>query len=164
MRRFFNALSLGLGVCACAPELPPEDAQRRPNIMVIVADDLGYTDLGALGNEIRTPNLDRLAQDGLLLANFLVSPACSPTRAMLLTGVDSHVAGLGTMFDIADDNQVGQPGYEGVLNDRVVTVPSAGSFLTCPVTLPSLVISPKTSPRPSESCSPFWKSTSHRTA
>ncbi len=124
MRHFFTALSLGLGVCACAPELPPEDVQRRPNILVILADDLGYTDLGILGSEIRTPNLDRLAREGLLLTNFLVSPTCSPTRAMLLTGVDSHVAGLGTMLDIVDLNQVGQPGYEGFLNDRVVTVPT----------------------------------------
>ncbi|MEE9180900.1 MAG: sulfatase-like hydrolase/transferase, partial [Vicinamibacteria bacterium] len=124
MRHFFTALSLGLGVCACAPELPPEDAHRRPNILVILADDLGYTDLGILGSEIRTPNLDRLAREGLLLTNFLVSPTCSPTRAMLLTGVDSHVAGLGTMLDIVDLNQVGQPGYEGFLNDRVVTVPT----------------------------------------
>ena len=119
--RSLVALTLGLYICNCGTE---PSQQKRPNILVILADDLGYTDLGIFGSEIRTPNLDRLAREGLLLTNFLVSPTCSPTRAMLLTGVDSHVAGLGTMFGIADDNQVGQPGYEGVLSDRVVTFPT----------------------------------------
>ena len=124
MRHFFIAFTLGIFVCRCAPGPPSEDDRRRPNILVILADDLGYTDLGILGSEIRTPNLDRLAREGMLLTNFLVSPTCSPTRAMLLTGVDSHLAGMGTMFGIADANQAGQPGYEGVLNDRVVTFPT----------------------------------------
>ena len=72
------------------------------------------------GCEIRTPHLDALARSGLLLTSFLVSPACSPTRAMLLTGVDTHPAGLGTMLGRADENQKDQPGYEAVLSDRVV--------------------------------------------
>jgi arylsulfatase len=97
-------------------------APARPNILLIVADDLGYTDLGVLGSEIRTPQLDALARSGLLLTSFLVSPACSPTRAMLLTGVDTHPAGLGTMAGDADVNQKGRPGYEGYLSDRVVSV------------------------------------------
>jgi arylsulfatase len=89
---------------------------------VLVADDLGYSDLGFLGAEIRTPNLDALAASGLVLTNFHVAPTCSPTRAMLLTGVDTHPAGLGTMTDLADEHQAGRPGYEAVLSDRVVTV------------------------------------------
>ncbi len=94
----------------------------RPNILLIVADDLGYTDLGVMGSEIRTPHLDALARSGLLLTSFLVSPACSPTRAMLLTGVDTHPAGLGTMAGTADLSQKGRPGYEGHLSERVVPV------------------------------------------
>ena len=124
MKQFFFALTLWIVVCRCAPGPPSEDDRIRPNLLVILADDPGYTDLSILGSEIRTPNLDRLAREGLLLTNFLVSPTCSPTRAMLLTGVDSHLAGMGTMFGITDDNQVGQPGYEGFLNDRVVTFPT----------------------------------------
>jgi arylsulfatase len=101
-----------------------EPARTRPNVLLIVADDLGYTDLGVTGGEIRTPHLDALARSGLLLTNFLVSPACSPTRAMLLTGVDTHPAGLGTMAGEADQNQKDRPGYEGVLSDRVLPFPT----------------------------------------
>jgi arylsulfatase len=75
-----------------------------------------------LGSEIRTPHLDALARSGLLLTSFLVSPACSPTRAMLLSGADTHPAGLGTMSGNADVNQKDRPGYEGYLSDRVVSV------------------------------------------
>jgi arylsulfatase len=97
-------------------------AVDRPNFLVIVADDLGYSDLGFVGSEIKTPNLDALAAEGLVMTHFYVSPACSPTRAMLLTGTDTHPAGLGTMAGEADENQEGQPGYEGVMSDRVVTI------------------------------------------
>ena len=95
---------------------------RRPNFLVIVADDLGFSDLGAFGGEIATPNLDRLALAGLRFTDFHTAPACSPTRAMLLTGTDHHIAGLGTLDEVATRSQRGQPGYEGYLNDRVVTV------------------------------------------
>jgi arylsulfatase len=103
-------------------DAPATGGERRPNILLLVADDLGYSDLGFLGSEIRTPSLDALAASGMVLTDFHVSPACSPTRAMLLAGVDAHVAGLGTMSGEEDDNQRGQPGYEAVLSDRVVTV------------------------------------------
>ncbi len=95
---------------------------RRPNFLVIVADDLGFSDLGAFGGEIATPNLDRLALRGLRFTDFHTAPACSPTRAMLLTGTDHHIAGLGTLDEVATREQRGKPGYEGYLNDRVVTV------------------------------------------
>jgi arylsulfatase A-like enzyme len=94
----------------------------RPNFLVIVADDLGFSDLGAFGGEIETPHLDALATAGLRFADFHTAPACSPTRAMLLTGVDPHTAGLGTLDEVASRRQRGQPGYEGYLNERVVTV------------------------------------------
>ena len=94
---------------------------KRPNFLVIVADDLGFSDLGAFGGEIRTPNLDRLAGRGLRLTDFHAASACSPTRAMLLTGTDHHLAGIGAMDEFITDEVRQHPGYEGHLNDRVVT-------------------------------------------
>ena len=96
--------------------------RRAPNIVIIVADDLGFSDLGAFGGDIRTPNLDRLARSGLRLSNFHVAPACSPTRAMLLTGVDHHRAGFGTFSELIQPNQVGRPGYEGRIADGAVCI------------------------------------------
>ncbi|BAN31378.1 arylsulfatase [Mycobacterium avium subsp. hominissuis TH135] len=96
---------------------------KRPNFLVIVADDLGFSDLGAFGGEIETPNLDRLAYAGIRLTDFHSAPACSPTRAMLLTGTDHHIAGIGTMLEVAAPQFHGAPGYEGYLNDRVVALP-----------------------------------------
>ncbi|WP_435622918.1 arylsulfatase [Flagellimonas sp.] len=97
--------------------------QTRPNIVLIVADDLGFTDLGCFGGEISTPNLDRLAFQGLRSTSFHTAPTCSPTRAMLLTGVDNHRNGYGTMEGDWAENQKGVRGYEGHLNFDVVTFP-----------------------------------------
>ncbi|MEL6257068.1 MAG: arylsulfatase, partial [Bacteroidota bacterium] len=97
--------------------------QTRPNIVLILADDLGFTDLGCFGSEIRTPNLDKLALKGLRSTSFHTSPMCSPTRAMLLTGVDNHRNGYGTMEGDWAENQQGVRGYEGYLNFDVVTFP-----------------------------------------
>lgn len=96
---------------------------KRPNFLVIVADDLGFSDIGAFGGEIDTPNLDRLANAGIRFTDFHSAPACSPTRAMLLTGTDHHIAGIGTMLEVAAPGFRGAPGYEGYLNDRVVALP-----------------------------------------
>jgi arylsulfatase A-like enzyme len=95
----------------------------RPNFLVIVADDLGFSDIGAFGSEISTPNLDRLAYAGIRLTDFHSAPACSPTRSMLLTGTDHHIAGIGTMLEVTPPGFQGPPGYEGYLNDRVVALP-----------------------------------------
>ena len=70
---------------------------KRPNILLIVADDMGYSDLGSYGGEIKTPVLDQLAQQGVRYTDFYVSPTCSVTRSMLLSGTDNHLAGLGNM-------------------------------------------------------------------
>ncbi len=99
-------------------------AKKRPNFLLIVADDLGYSDLGSYGGEINTPVLDNLAREGVRYTNFYVSPTCSVSRSMLMSGTDNHVAGLGNMSAFNAPNQVGQPGYEGVLNKRVATVAS----------------------------------------
>ncbi|MDV7145627.1 sulfatase-like hydrolase/transferase [Tropicimonas sp. TH_r6] len=95
---------------------------RPPNFLLIMVDDMGWTDLGAYGSEINTPTLDKLAEEGLLFTDFHASVSCSPTRSMLLTGTDNHLAGMGNMGELLAPNQVGQPGYEGHLNDRVVTL------------------------------------------
>lgn len=99
------------------------DLSARPNIVLIVADDMGYSDLSAFGSEIRTPNLDALANQGVILSNFHTAPTCSPTRSMLMSGTDSHIAGVGTMAEVVLPEQVGKRGYEGYMTDRVVAFP-----------------------------------------
>ncbi|KAF2484678.1 putative arylsulfatase [Neohortaea acidophila] len=113
---------------------------KRPNFLVILADDLGFSDISCFGGEIRTPNLDKLAANGLRWTNYYAAAACSPSRAMLLTGTDHHIAGLGNLIEWtnrSDQNapsegevkhwstapQRGMPGYEGYLNEKVVTLP-----------------------------------------
>jgi len=98
-------------------------ATEQPNILLIVADDLGYSDIGAFGGEIKTPNLDELASSGIRLTDFHTAPTCSPTRSMLLSGTDSHRAGLGNMAELLQPEQKGKPGYEGYLNTSVATLP-----------------------------------------
>ncbi len=100
----------------------PLSAAEPPNIVLIVGDDVGFSDLGSYGGEIKTPHLDALAATGVRFANFHVTASCSPTRSMLMTGVDNHLNGLGNMAITMPFEHAGQPGYEGVLNDRVVTV------------------------------------------
>ena len=98
--------------------------EKRPNIVLILADDLGYSDLGCFGSEIATPNIDSLAQHGQIFTNFYTAAACSPSRAMLLTGTDNHIAGLGDMAEHvpAMPEEIGKPGYEGFLNNKVICV------------------------------------------
>lgn len=98
------------------------EAADRPNILLIAVDDMGYSDVGAFGSEIDTPSIDALALSGVRFTNFYTGPSCSATRAMLLSANYSHVAGLGNMQELLAPNQVGQPGYEGYLNDRVVSI------------------------------------------
>lgn len=113
---FYLVLSCGV------KELPAPIS--RHNIVLIVADDLGYSDLGCFGSEIATPNIDALAREGQILTNFYTAATCSPTRAMLLSGTDNHIAGLGNMAEQVSqiEQQLGKPGYEGYLNSRVVSV------------------------------------------
>ena len=86
----------------------------RPNFLVLIGDDFGYSDIGAFGSEISTPNLDALAKEGKIFTNYHTAATCSPARVSLLTGVDYHIAGIGTMFELIADNQKGKPGYETV--------------------------------------------------
>lgn len=119
-------LLLAAGILTLAvlttPSLAQAKEDARPNVLIILADDMGYSDTGAFGGEIATPNIDALAERGLRLDRFYVSPACSPTRAMLLTGRDNHRVGLGSMAEILTDQQRGRPGYEGYLHADVPTL------------------------------------------
>jgi arylsulfatase A-like enzyme len=94
----------------------------RLNILVIMGDDFGFSDLGVFGSEISTPNLDQLGREGKILTNYYTHPVCSPARSSFLTGVDNHIAGIGTMFENIAPNQVNKTGYETFITDRVVTI------------------------------------------
>lgn len=111
---------------AAAPAFPsPAPSQARaahPNIVVLLADDWGFSDVGAFGAEFATPNIDALARAGTRFSNFHVAGSCSPTRAMLITGVMNHRNGLGNMAATIPPEHVGKPGYDTVLNHRVVTM------------------------------------------
>ena len=100
------------------------EAADRPNILLIAVDDMGYSDVAPFGGEIKTPHIDSLAREGVKFTNFYVGPSCSATRSMLLSGNDNHIAGLGNMYERLTPNQSGQPGYEGFLNERVVSIAS----------------------------------------
>lgn len=95
---------------------------RQPNIILLVADDWGFSDVGAFGAEIATPHLDRLAYQGVRFSNFHVAGSCAPTRAMLNSGVMNHRNGLGNMAETIPDAHVGKPNYDTVLNFRVTTL------------------------------------------
>lgn len=93
---------------------------RRPNVIVIMADDMGYSDLGCYGGEIATPHLDALARDGVRFTQFYNTARCCPTRASLLTGLYPHQAGIGHMMN---DREL--EGYRGDLNRRSLTIAEA---------------------------------------
>ena len=88
-------IAVAFGVVFATTPWANED--RRPNIVIILADDMGFSDLGSFGGEIATPNIDALASAGIRFTNFYTHASCSPTRSMLLSGVDTHVNGLGNM-------------------------------------------------------------------
>src|SRR5215510_11428543 len=102
MKHFISACAIAWTMLATSGA---HGADRRPNVLLIVADDLGYSDIGAFGGEINTPNLDRLAKEGLRMTDFYASPFCSPTRAMLISGVDNHRVGLGGMAELLTPKQ-----------------------------------------------------------
>lgn len=115
----FLTLLLIAGMLSCSDSSEKKKADHRPNILLLVADDLGYADLGCYGGDIETPNIDNLAATGLRFSRFHTSPLCAPTRAMLLTGNDNHIAGMGRQ-----GHQTSEFGYEGRLTNRIVTIPA----------------------------------------
>ena len=118
---FALLLALGLHGAAVAAASPPSSG-LRPNIVVLVADDWGFSDVGAFGGEIATPNIDELAQRGMRFTSFHVAASCSPTRSMLLTGVDNHRNGHGNLRETMPGEHLGRPGYQATLVPNVVTV------------------------------------------
>src|SRR6266581_8203624 len=113
--RIALAVSLVAFLIGAAPGARAADA--RPNIIVILCDDMGFSDLGCYGSEIQTPNLDALAQHGVRFTQFYNMARCCPTRASLLTGLYPHETGIGHMTE-----DRGRDGYRGNLNRNCVTI------------------------------------------
>ncbi|KAJ5401605.1 uncharacterized protein N7487_007501 [Penicillium crustosum] len=105
-----------------------DSSLKQPNFLFILADDLGFSDIGCYGSEIHTPNIDELAAQGARMINHHAAAACSPTRAMLLSGTDAHLGGLGTLIEFKQNAKgaerwSGKAGYEGFLNRDVAVLP-----------------------------------------
>jgi arylsulfatase len=100
----------------------PATQTEKPNIVLILTDDMGYSDLSCYGGEIPTPNICDLAENGVKMTDYYTNPMSAPTRSMILTGVDNHQTGLGNMPPLRSANQLGRAGYEGSLNNRIMTV------------------------------------------
>lgn len=116
IRRVLAAIALSLSLST------PALGDEQPNILLVILDDIGFTDLGAYGSEISTPNMDALAARGAQFTNFHVAPTCAPTRAMLMTGADSHRTGIPTLEHMVIPEYQGQFGHEGELNTAVATI------------------------------------------
>ena len=121
MKRAPICLSVLLSLLYFAPGFA-HAKETRPNILLVVVDDMGYSDIAPFGGEVRTPALESLAKSGMRFTDFHTSVSCSPTRSMLLSGTDNHLAGMGSQGEMIFPNQVGEPGYEGHLNNRVVSI------------------------------------------
>ena len=117
-RGFLKALGMTAAALATPRWLAAAQKAARPNIVLMMVDDMGYSDIGCYGGEVRTPNLDRLAAGGLRFTQFYNTARCCPTRACLMTGLYPHQAGVGHMM-----GDSGTDGYRGDLNDRCATIP-----------------------------------------
>ncbi|RZJ15474.1 MAG: arylsulfatase, partial [Acinetobacter sp.] len=115
--KFFKILSL---LIAFLPLALNAQVKKKPNIIVILADDMGYSDIGCFGSETKTPNLDDMAAKGLKMTQFYNASRCCPTRASLLTGLYQHQAGVGDMMNTRQE-----PAYQGYLNKNCVTIAEA---------------------------------------
>ncbi|WP_423126825.1 arylsulfatase [Gaoshiqia sp. Z1-71] len=113
-----TALALSSVVYSCTSTGNKTEGPARPNIILIMADDMGFSDLGCYGGEIKTPSLDRLAANGVRYSQFYNAARCCPTRASLLTGVYPHQAGMGWMTNA----NMGTPAYQGDLSKNVATI------------------------------------------
>ena len=123
---------------------------EQPNIILIMADDMGYSDLGCYGSEISTPNIDALAGDGIRFTNFYNAGRCCPTRASLLTGLHPHQTGIGHMTRDLD-----MPAYRGDLNQNCVTIAEVLKSAGSQSSAKAIVISPADQVMPPLACSIF---------
>ncbi len=117
----YGALGLVCAALAAGPA-PAQPEAGRPNIVLILVDDAGYTDFGAYGSEIATPTIDALAARGVRFSNFHATPMCAPSRAMLMTGVDSHTAGVANLPESTPSAHRDLPAYQGRLAPGVETI------------------------------------------
>ncbi|MES2884142.1 MAG: sulfatase-like hydrolase/transferase [Pseudomonadota bacterium] len=115
-------LAAGSVLGTASAQTMPEAAPKKPNFVLLLIDDGGFTDLGVYGGEARTPNIDALAQQGAMFTSYHSSPLCSPSRAMLLTGMDNHRTGVGTIPETLPADQQGKRGYSMRLEPGVQTV------------------------------------------
>jgi arylsulfatase A-like enzyme len=114
-----RGLAAVLAALCALPALAADNAQRlRPNIVFVLLDDAGFSDLGSYGGEIATPTMDALAANGARFSNFHTAPNCEASRAMLHSGVDNHLAGMGALMPVIAESQKGRPGFEGYLSER----------------------------------------------
>ena len=117
IKLFFSVLLASTIMLSCTKQ--EKEITKKPNIVLIVADDLGFGDIGCYGGDIKTPNIDKLSHRGIKFSSFHTAPMCAPTRAMLLSGNDNHIAGMGSQGNVTDVF-----GYEGRLTNRIVTIPA----------------------------------------
>ena len=129
----FSFISVFLFLVSCnLSEKKEQKENTLPNILFIVADDMGYSDFSPFGGEINSPNLQKLADEGVRITNFYTMPTCSPARSIMLTGVDNHLNGFGIMQEAIDimeqlspevtEKLKDVPGYQGALNSNVATI------------------------------------------
>ncbi len=115
-------ISAGIVALVTLALVPGSYAEGRPNIVFLLADDLGYTDIEPYGSEVTTPALSRLAREGVRFTNYHTAANCAPARAMLLTGVNNHLAGVPNIPEMLAPEQRARANYQGVLGDNVVTI------------------------------------------
>jgi arylsulfatase A-like enzyme len=118
----FALAAVATGGLPLAAAQEPVAPAKRPNIILILVDDAAFMDFGAYGGEAKTPNIDRLAASGTMMTNYHTSPLCSPSRAMLLTGMDSHQTGVSTIEEVLPPELKGKPGYTLRLEPGVMTI------------------------------------------
>lgn len=121
MKCFILTCLIGFVLISCQEKKAPENEPDRPDIVLIMADDMGFSDLGCYGGEINTPSLDHLAENGLRFTSFYNAARCCPTRASLLTGLYPHKAGMGAMVSHLGGDPTSGP-YQGYLSDSARTV------------------------------------------
>jgi arylsulfatase A-like enzyme len=116
IKLLFSAVLTSWAMLSCTKQ--KKEITKKPNIVLIVADDLGFGDIGCYGGDIQTPNIDELSHKGIKFSSFHTAPMCAPTRAMLLSGNDNHISGMGSQGNVTEVF-----GYEGRLTNRIVTIP-----------------------------------------
>ena len=116
------ALAAAMTVLAVPMASAAQDTASQPNVVIILVDDSALMDFGVYGGEAQTPHIDALAERGAMFTQYRTSPLCSPTRAMLLTGLDNHLTGVATIPEILPEEQKGAPGYSMALESGVLTI------------------------------------------